>query len=109
MTTSGHEVYKKYLSLRLHFTSESYDFFKYNRKSKDVPFDTYLARKDRFFFEKISKKYPDEYEDFFVANMVSGINWPGDMIGDEKVYADWKRTKESLKYKFKTDISFTLI
>ena len=68
---TGFEVYKMYLALKLHFTSDTYDYFQYGgtAKASQRSFDN---RKDKFFFVKLSRKFKDyELRDFFVANMVA--------------------------------------
>ena len=63
------DAYLLYLKIKLHFHTESYDFFKYNNKV-DATLRTYMKRKDKFHFAKLSRKYKDELRDFFVANLV---------------------------------------
>ena len=55
----GYNAYKTYVALKNHFTSDSYDYFKYKGKAR-VKEETFLKRKDKFFFEKIEKKYQED-------------------------------------------------
>ena len=65
---NSYEAYKLYLAIKLHFTTENYDFFKHNAKVNSS-FNTFLKRNDRFFFHKLVTKYkPDELLDYFVCN-----------------------------------------
>ena len=50
----GYNAYKTYVALKNHFKSDSYDYFKYKGKAR-VKEETFLKRKDKFFFEKIRK------------------------------------------------------
>ena len=61
---TGFEVYKMYLALKLHFTSDTYDYFQYggNAKASQVSFD---QRRDKFFFVKLSRSFHDDFFDFF--------------------------------------------
>ena len=66
---TGIEVYKMYLSLKLHFTTDSFDYMKYGNaeKASQHSFD---SRRDKFFFVKLSRTFKEEVlREFFVANM----------------------------------------
>ena len=49
-----YECYVDYLALKRHFTTESYDYFKYKGKVSAKK-DAFDKRKDKFFFEKLSR------------------------------------------------------
>lgn len=103
------ECYKTYIAIKNHFTKDTYDYHKYLGKTK-VTLQSFYKRKDRFWFEKLSRnKSDDEILNFFVSNFVSSQNsqslWIGDIIKNgESVYVDWKRKIQSLSYKFKEEI-----
>ena len=83
---SPFDCYKTYLALKNHFTKESYDYFTYNKKTR-ASLQSFYKRRDRFWFEKISRQKDEkEIEDFFVANFVSCNDpetlWIGEMIKD---------------------------
>jgi hypothetical protein len=92
--------------MKSHFTNSKYDFFKYGGKSR-ATMTSFNRRKDKYFFEKASRKYSDkEIVDFFVSNFVSADNpqnlWIGEIINSgERTYADWMRRQQSLTYLFK--------
>ena len=48
---TGYETFSLYQALKLHFTQESYDFFKYNGKT-NVSVTTFENRKDKYHFYK---------------------------------------------------------
>jgi hypothetical protein len=104
-----YETYIKYLALKRHFTSPSYDFFKYQGKIKCSP-ETFKKSRDRLFFERLSrKKKPQEIVDFFVSNFVASDNpaslWIGDIIKNgESIYLESKRIRESLSYIFEQEL-----
>jgi len=103
----GFDAYKTYLALKQHFTSD-YDYFKYNGKVR-ANVDSFLKRKDKFFFRKLAKKYQDEeLVDFFVSNFIVSDNWIGNLISQESEdnYVRFKKRRESLSYNFDNDISF---
>ena len=103
---SPFETYQTYLSMKSHFTNSKYDFFKYGGKSR-ATMTSFNRRKDKYFFEKASRKYSDkEIVDFFVSNFVSADNpqnlWIGEIINSgERTYAEWMRRQQSLTYLFK--------
>ena len=61
----GYEAYKKYLAIKLHFTKDEFDFFRYGGTTK-AKFETFTKRNDRYFFVKAARKYGDELTDYFV-------------------------------------------
>ena len=100
------DTYKEYLGYKNHFTKEKYDYHKYGGKSR-AKIDSFYKRKDRYFFEKMSRKYKDnEIRDFFLANFVDTDNpqglWIGNIIrSGEGVYRQWQRRQQSMYYNFK--------
>ena len=103
---SPFETYQTYLSMKSHFTNSKYDFFKYGGKSR-ATLTSFNKRKDKYFFEKTSRKYSDkEIVDFLLSNFVSADNpqnvWIGEIINSgERTYADWMRRQQSLTYLFR--------
>ena len=103
------ECYKMYLSLKNHFTKDKYDFHKYCGKSR-ASVQSFYKRKDRYFFEKLSRqKTKEEIIDFFVSNFVSVSDpstlWIGQLMKEgEKNYIDWKKRNQSLTYNFKSEM-----
>jgi hypothetical protein len=106
---SPFDAYKSYLGLKNHFTRESYDYHKYCGKSR-ASLQSFYKRKDRFFFEKLSRQKDDsEVIEFFVSNFVSCDDpqslWIGEIVRNgEQNYTDWKRRLQSLAYTFKTEV-----
>ena len=104
------EVYCEYLALKSHFTNPKYDYFKYNKKVR-ATITSFNRRRDKYFFEKTSRKYSDkEVVDFLVANFVESTSvnqiWIGEIINSgERTYADWMRRQQSLTYLFKEQSS----
>lgn len=103
---SPFETYQTYLSMKSHFTNSKYDFFKYGGKSR-ATMTSFNKRKDKYWFEKTSRKYSDrEIVDFLLSNFVAADNpqnlWIGEIINSgERTYADWMRRQQSLTYLFK--------
>jgi len=106
MKVTPFETYQTYLSMKSHFTNGKYDFFKYGGKSR-ATMASFNKRKDKYWFEKTSRKYSDEEVlNFLLANFVSTDNpqnlWIGEIINSgERNYSQWMKRKESLTYLFK--------
>jgi hypothetical protein len=102
------DCYKIYLALKNHFTKNSYDYFTYNKKTR-ASLQSFYKRKDRFWFEKMSRQKDEkEVENFFVANFVSCKDpetlWIGEIMkeGDER-FQQWQKKVQSLSYLFKQE------
>ena len=104
------ETYQHYLSLKNHFTNPKYDFFKYGAKTR-ASVTSFNKRKDKYWFEKTSRKYSDkEVVDFLVSNFTATDNpqnlWIGEIINSgERNYSEWMRRQQSLTYLFKEQSS----
>ena len=102
----GFDVYKTYLGVKLHFTSDTYDYYKYGGKV-NTKLDTFTKRKDRYFFHKLSTRYAEaDILDFFVANFLADSKrWIGNLLANDgrDVYLDYKKRKEAFAYHFKQD------
>jgi hypothetical protein len=99
-------VYKYYLALRLHFTTEGYDVIAQQgrvRASKQA----FLKRKDLLSIRKVAETYSDkDIVDFLVANFISGDRWGGifDVESRER-YISWKKRIESIAYNFEKELN----
>jgi len=105
----GFEVYKTYLAVKLHFTTASYDYAKYEGKI-NAKLDTFTRRNDRYFFHKLSQKYKqEEILDFFVANFLyDDKKWIKNLLendGKEQFLA-YRKYNSAFAYHFKSDCSF---
>jgi len=106
MKVTPFETYQTYLSMKSHFTNRKYDFFKYGGKSR-ATMTSFNKRKDKYWFEKTSRKYSDkEVLNFLLSNFVSANNpenlWIGEIINSgERTYAEWMKRQQSLTYLFK--------
>ena len=102
----GFDVYKTYLAVKLHFASDTYDYYKYGGKV-NAKLDTFTKRKDRYFFHKLSTKYAEaDILDFFVANFLADSKrWIGNLLANDgrDVYLDYKKRKEAFPYHFKQE------
>ena len=110
MKVTPFETYQTYLSMKSHFTNRKYDFFKYGGKSR-ATITSFNKRKDKYWFEKTSRKYSDQQIlDFLLSNFLSTDNpqnlWIGEIINSgERNYAEWMRRQQSLTYLFKEQLN----
>jgi hypothetical protein len=106
-SSDGFNAYQIYIGIKLHFESKTYDYFRYNGKSSVTP-KSFFARRDKFFFAKLVKKYGvDELPYFFASNFAKhGTKWIGGLTDDQadETYKAYKSLLESFTYRFKNDI-----
>jgi hypothetical protein len=104
---TGYEAFSVFQALKLHFTSDTYDFFKYNGKSR-ISVDAFENRKDKYHFYKLSRRLIDRDEliMFIVANFLHNENiWVGDLLTEESetIYRQRQKVLQSLSYIFEND------
>ena len=108
------ETYRTYLSMKSHFTNPKFDFFKYGGKSR-ATVTSFNKRKDKYWFEKTSRKYSDqEIVDFLLSNFINATNpqnlWIGEIINSgDRTYAEWMKRQQSLTYLFKEQLNELLL
>jgi len=107
MRLTAYEAYCLFQALKLHFTSESYDYFKYNGKVKVTP-EQFNGKRDKYFYHRLCRRYnADEILDFIVANMLGNdAHWVGKLLDDQadELYKSYLKNKQSLSYRFKNDV-----
>ena len=100
------ETYCEYVSLKNHFSKDSYDYFKYNGKTSLKP-SSFQNRNDRVFFEKLAKH--KDVHGFLVANLsINEKLWIRDLAYSddaEQTYKNWLKNNQSLTYIFKQDLN----
>jgi len=104
---TGYETFGLYQALKLHFTQESYDFFKYNGKT-NVSVTTFENRKDKYHFYKLSRRLAQKEDmiDFIVANLVEDEKtWVGSLLMQESEvnYRKHQKVIQSISYTFEND------
>ena len=104
---NGYDLYCTYQAIKLHFSSEGYNFFQYDGKTR-VSIDAFQKRRDKFLFHRLARKYrDDEMVPFLVANFVhSDDNWTKSLLEDEaeQTYREWKRTTDSMSKVYTEDL-----
>ena len=103
----GFEVFKCYLAIKLHFTTDTYNYVEYEGKV-NCKLETFTKRNDRYFFHKLSKQYDEKnIVDFFVANFThNNKKWVGNLLQNDgrEIYLDYKKRKEAFGYHFRSDL-----
>lgn len=101
----AYDVYRLYMAMKLHFTTESYDISKTKGMVKDCR-NAFMKRKDILAFRKLGEKYSKrEIIDLLVANFTRGDKYGG-VFDSETVeaYEQWKIRQQRLSYIFTQDI-----
>lgn len=91
------------MAVKLHF-SGSYDAIKYQFKTSAAKSSTFEAHKNRFFFERVARRYPtqDQTIAYYVWNVIEGNDWIGSM---KETPLEKKRAYlESYSYNIKSEI-----
>ena len=105
MMYGGFDVFKTYLAVKNHFTSD-YDYEKYGGRVT-AKLESFTKRPDRYFFHKLSKRYNErDILDFFVANFAVDSNkWVGNIINNEGAenYTKFRGYKDNFDYHFRND------
>jgi hypothetical protein len=108
---TGYEVYKLYVAIKLHFTSNHYNYFSRNGKVK-VTQESFDKRKDKYYFKTLARKFNQEQLIYyFVAHFVDNKDsWIGDIykIKSSMVYDDWLRKIQSMAFVFSNDLDTLL-
>lgn len=104
---NGYDLYGLYQAIKLHFTSETYNFFQYDGKTR-ISIDAFQKRRDKFLFHRLARKYRDEeMVTFLVANFVDrDDNWTKSLLEEEaeETYRDWKRRTDSMSKIYEEDL-----
>jgi hypothetical protein len=103
----GFKAYRYYLAIKLHFTSDKFNVFQ-NRGNVKGTREAFNARNDRYIFEKLAQKKPDDKEiiQFFVSNFAYGHDtaiYAGQEAEDN--YTEWQKRKQSITKIFIDDLA----
>lgn len=102
----GKSVYKLYLQLKNHFNGR-YDVVKYDW-NMNVSDKSYAGRRDKFFFERLSRKYRlKELCLIFISNLVANENaWIGEISDSDAVefYKLYLARLKAVKSRFADDV-----
>jgi uncharacterized protein YeaO (DUF488 family) len=100
------DCYKEYLAIKNHFSSKSFDYFKYNGKV-NANYNSFERRNDKIFFTKLAKH--KDLVNFLVANLSENPKaWVKELAYSqeaEQKYIDWVKRQQSFVYEFKKELS----
>ena len=103
----GYDLYCMYQAIKLHFSTENYNFFQYDGKTR-VSIEAFEKRRDKFLFHRLARKYRDEeMVSFLVANFVhSDSNWTKSLLEEDAdaTYREWKRVTDSMSKVYLEDL-----
>ena len=106
---TGYDAFCLYNSLKLHFSSDKYDFFKYNGKT-NISIESFENRKDKYYFYKLSRRNArEDYIEFLVSNFLFKNDiWVGSLLEEDALIRHRERMKriQSLTYNLKNDCMF---
>lgn len=107
------QVFVVFSTIRLHFSTKTYDYFKYRGQSRSVTPESFARTPSQYPFSVISRKFPsqDDVEHFFVSQYVCPQNllkepykiWITDMNMDN--YLWWKKRRDAQLYTFTEEVS----
>jgi hypothetical protein len=104
---NGYDFYCTFQAVKLHFTSEKYNFFQYDGKTR-VSVDAFQKRRDKFLFHRLARKYNEqELVPFLVSNFVySGVSWAKNLLeeGAHENYLKWRRVTDSMSQVYTEDL-----
>jgi len=105
LSDDSFNAYVKFLALKKHFTTDNYDYFKYNGKVR-ANYETFMSRNDAYSFAKLAKK--DDPQGLILSNLLINKNiWVRDLLDSEGEarYTNWRKRIESLGYIFKSELA----
>lgn len=106
LNENGFQVYCDFRAMQQHFTTKSYDYFKYNGKIR-ASYDTFVTRRDAYQFQKLSKKR--DHKSLILSNMIENPKiWVGSLLENEaeSTYLAWKKRNDSITIHIKDQLSF---
>lgn len=105
LAMSPFEAYSLFMSVKMHFQTKNYDFFKYKAKL-NLKRDSFETRRDRPYFQRLSKR--KDLKEYLLSNFLeSDVKWIGDLFTDksEEIYKEWQKRNQSINYMIKTEVS----
>jgi hypothetical protein len=101
---SPFDAWSTYMAIKLHFDKGTFDAFKFNFKGPRLSQSAFNVRKDKYFFEKVARKYPKKQDmiTFFLSNFLEGNSWVGTM--NDSAPMNWIAKMQRLDYTFGEDI-----
>lgn len=97
-------VFKNYIALKAHFSSDKYNYFENQGRTK-ATLKSFEKRRDKYFFCQLAK-HKDSFG-YLLSNIAYDDFWVGDIILNKKAEKNYKkycRINQSLNYIFSEEI-----
>ena len=107
---AAYDAFQAYESIKLHFTSPSYDYFRYGGKIRGT-IQSFDRRRDKYQFYKLSKRtgVVDYVATAFFLSQVGQIKvkWVGDIVTQEVAtqVAEFQRGANNVTYTVEADLA----
>lgn len=101
----SYEAFQAYRSIKLHFTNEKYDWFRYCGKT-NATVQQFERSRDKLWYGKLAK-HPAPI-DLIVSNFAyRDVNWVGDLFDDQgkQQWMELQKRQQSMSYLFQQDLS----
>lgn len=105
MTIQAFDSYRIYQAVKLHFSSNTYDCFRYQFKT-NVNQKAFWKRNDRYFFHKAGLKFKTEVDlaNYYASHVISDIGYITEMIDSDDTYLAWLKKIQSISRVFTLDM-----
>ena len=108
MHLSAFGAYQLYMSLRSHFMTDSYDFFKYRGRMTQLSHKKYVERGDKQYFEMVSRTLEfKQLKELYISHFLEDRYYPADFIMEDAtdIYKEHQKHIQSLTYNFSEDLN----
>ena len=105
---TGYRTYQLFLAVKQHFSLSNYDLVKYQCKVNCSP-KSFQNRKDKYWFDKLSRHYGNDVFNFLVANLSDNNKLTIRQLHEEECrdrWLEWCNRINRLKYDFESTINF---
>lgn len=105
---NGYDAFQIYNAVRLHFTTDKFDYFIYNGKTK-ISEESFNLRKDKYTFHKVARVIDEnDMPYYFAINFLKGDakSWIRGMLQEDAVknFKEWKHWQENRLKNFEKDL-----
>lgn len=107
---NGHQAYRYYMAIKLHFTTPNFNVFVNGGRVKSS-YESFLARRDYKIFEKIARQYPEDKQciQYFASNFMYGN--PNVVYQQDEAASNFNlylKRKQSITRVFQNDVDFMI-
>lgn len=107
---NGHQAYRYYMAIKLHFTTPNFNVFVNGGRVKSS-YESFLARRDYKIFEKIARQYPEDKQciQYFASNFM--YDNPNVVYQQDEAASNFNlylKRKQSITRVFQNDVDFMI-